>query len=310
MKRNLGLKQDLPAWLVSLILLVLTSTCVVVLLITLRVWHDIKTDNVPKNSHPDLSLPHDKISALNERGVAAMDWLADFRDIVVKTNDTEARELLEVAKHSVVAIPTETGVLIIGKKTDDTAPRIIPLLPSDKQYTLWKGFFTETAMADFVSLYGASIVLRNDAPISPLFRGIIFAHETRHLRFFQEHPYEIRSNRAYCEEERDTHEFENRLLLKIGGEPYKQLLLKEINHLSAKQSAEGVSFPLKAAYNYELDKIFGPALSDSERATREAALLIDTVFRFIDAHFNGDKKEPKTEFLCQIYISQGILQKE
>lgn len=316
--KNLGSKQDVPAWLVSLVLLGLSTVCVVVLLVTLQVWHEGKRDGVTKNPYPDLSLPRDKTAALNEHQVVARDWLAALQhEVVEKTKDSQAEEIFEMlSANNEMVLPNNTGFSFNGKDRESKPIRILPLLPSDRKYTfpLWQRFFQSDIAAAFVS-DERLVVIKEDAPTSSVFKGLILVHEGNHALKYLEHPYTERSNKVFSEEERDTHEFVARLMAMIGGAPYEQLLLSEVQRMTttAKQTTEGMQFSPSGKYHDEMDRIFGSALSDSEKYKREKLLWLDTVFHFIDAYYDGNKNEKegvKAEFLLDIYIAQGMREPE
>lgn len=305
--KNLGLKQDLPAWLVSLVLLGLSTVCVVALLVTLQVWHEGKRDGVTKNS------------PVNGHEVVAKEWLADLQhEVVEKTKDPQTEKIFNMLKEkSEVVLPNDTGFSFIGKSLYRKPIRILPLLPSDKQnnFPLWKRFLQSDIAAAFVADVSAVLVIKEDAPTSSVFKGLILVHEGNHALKYLEHPYTERSNKAFSEEERDTHEFVARLMAMIGGNPYEQLLVAEVQRMTTtvKQTTEGVQFSPSGKYHDELDSIFGSALSDSEKYKREKLLWLDTVFHFIDAYYDGNKEEKegiKAEFLLSIYIAQGMREPE
>lgn len=147
--------------------------------------------------------------------------------------------------------------------------------------------------------------------MSQTFKGILLAHEGLHVMRFLEHPYEEQSEEEYCEEERIAHEFQNRLMLALGGRAYENLLQAEANRLYAdvKKSGRRVSeaFSEKGKYHAEMDAIFGPALSDYEREFRETGLWIHANFIVIDRYVKKDAEDAKSRFLLTIYQENGIL---
>lgn len=311
MKRNLGLKQcgEIRIWAVVWLLVILWF---IGLFATPRFSHAAAAPS------PDLSLLRDKTTAANKHKVAVQEWLdALGREVVEKTKDPQAEEIFEMLKgNNEVVLPNNTGFSFNGKDIESEPIRILPLLPSDKQYTfpLWQRFFQSDIAAAFVS-DERLVVIKEDAPISSVFKGLILVHEGNHALEYLKHPYTKRSNKAFSEEERDTHEFVARLMAMIGGAPYEQLLLSEVQRMTttAKQTAEGMQFSPSGKYHSELDSIFGPALSDSEKYKREKLLWLDTVFHFIDAYYDGnkdEKEEVKAEFLLSIYIAQGMREPE
>jgi hypothetical protein len=306
MKRNLGFKQT-PEWLILLVTVTVSlfAVLIVVLLVTLQVWHEGKTDSAMNSS-------------VDRHQVVAKEWLADLQhEVVEKTKDPQAETIFKMLKEkSEAVLPNDTGFSFNGKDIESKPIRILPLLPSDKQnnFPLWKRFFQSDIAAAFVSDERV-IVIKEDAPTSSVFKGLILVHEGNHALRYLEHPYTERSNKVFSEEERDTHEFVARLMAKIGGAPYEHLLSSEVQRMTttAKQTAEGMQFSPSGKYHEDLDTVFGLALSDSEKYKREKLLWLDTVFHFIDAYYDGNKDEKegvKAEFLLSIYIAQGMREPE
>lgn len=319
--KNLGLKRGvvLPAWLISLALLSSATLLVVfVLFVMLRVWHESNTNEAVNIAVTVSPASIGKTTVVNEHKAVAKEWIAALgREVVEKTKDPQAEEIFEMLRgNNEVVLPNDTGFSFVGKDIESEPIRILPLLPSDKQYTfpLWQRFFQSDIAAAFVADEHV-VVIKEDAPISSVFKGLILVHEGNHALLYLEHPYIELSNKVFSEEERDTHEFVARLMAMIGGAPYEQLLLSEVQRMrtTAKQTTEGIQFSPSGKYHYELDSIFGPALSDSEKYKREKLLWLDTVFHFIDAYYNGNKDEKekvKADFLLSIYIAQGMREPE
>ncbi len=282
------------------------------------VWHDVMKVSSVANIVTAAPASTGKTVGLNEHEIVARNWLAALEhEVVEKTKDPQAKEIFEMLKEkSEVVLPNDTGFSFIDKHLNSKAIRVLPLLPSDKQYAfpLWQRFFQSDIAAAFVS-DERLVVIKEDAPTSSVFKGLILVHEGNHALKYLEHPYTERSNKVFSEEERDTHEFVARLLAKIGGAPYEQLLSSEVQRMTttAKQTTEGMRFSSSGKYHEELDNIFGPALSDSERYKREKLLWLDTVFHFVDKYYTGTSEEKegvKAQFLLEIYISQGMREPE
>lgn len=314
MKRNLGLKQH---GLVPVMVIVFFAIILIALLFG-RALDDMGARSAANIAVNSAQAPASMTTAFNEHKAVAKDWVdALGREVVEKTKDPQAEEIFEMLRgNNEVVLPNDTGFSFNGKDIESEPIRILPLLPSDKQYTfpLWQRFFQSDIAAAFVSDERV-IVIKEDALTSSVFKGLILVHEGNHALKYLKHPYTERSNKVFSEEERDTHEFVARLMSMIGGAPYEQLLASEVRRMTAtaKQTAEGMQFSPSGKYHDELDSIFGPALSDSEKYKREKLLWLDTVFHFIDAYYDGNKEEKegvKAEFLLGIYISQGMRESE
>lgn len=248
---------------------------------------------------------------MDKRWVMANEWLAALADVADKTKDARAHEILDMlTERGIIALPTETGLWIPNVVNDTDSIRIVILVPSDAKYELWKKYIEENSNAAFAPKHRA-LILKNIIPMSRVFSGIILAHEGNHALTFLKNPQKTWTKEEVCEEERDTHEFENRLFAKSGGAAYKRFVSLEAARLAGniKQKKGGISFPSSGKYDKALENIFGNALSDYEKGRRNEQVWIDIVFRAIDASDTGNKEKLKAGFLCAVYENNGLMPK-
>lgn len=247
-----------------------------------------------------------------KRADMASEYILALTYVVEKTKNTEVRDILNMLKtHGVPVLATMTGVWVPTYINDKDSIRIVYLLPSDKKYHMWEKYLERESTAEFDSELRA-IILKEYAPISTIFKGIILAHEGMHAMRFLSRDLDGGSNEKYCLEELYTHEFENHLLADLGGDSYRRFASTEADSIGAsiKATDSGVKFPAPKEYNRKLDEIFGPTLSETEKTQRMAQIWVASVLNFIDKYYTGDKKEMKTRFLCETYYNIGALTKE
>src|SRR6185503_5206214 len=157
-----------------------------------------------------------------------------------------------------------------------------------------------------------TIVVRDHAPTSPIWKGIILLHEGNHAGTAIFAPYNQKDPMLFSMDERDSHEFENRLLSALGGKPYELLLNREVERMKllilSKGDEIGSLFVGRTDYNSDLDKIFGPAQSQFEKDYRQTHVWLHAVFTMLDRECKqGDIEMIKAKFLHDRYEESGIL---
>lgn len=254
------------------------------------------------------------VQDLHNREIEATKQLGAFQKIAEKTTDVKTHKHADEVLHmlterGVVVVPTENGIWIPPFADDKDSIRIVVLTHAEEKYGVWKRYFEKNSGAFFDPEYRA-VVIKNTDKISSELSGFNLGHEGNHALLFLKNQ-NIRSRKEFCEEERDTYEFEFRLMASYPG--YEQYISKEAARLasSVKKTASGeILFPWSGKYHTELDGIFGPALSEYEKKGRETITWIDIVFHAIDISYTGDKEELKAEFACGVYADKGIIPKE
>lgn len=244
-------------------------------------------------------------------------FLALQEEVIDRTHDVQAQAVLETLKeHSITAMPVEDGVLFLSDVKSEKGILFIPIVDSDRKHDLWKPFLEADSVAAHFIPEQRALIVKDNVKMSAVFKGILLAHEGQHAKNFIDHPYEQQSDKEYCEEERDVHEFQDRLTLALGGNEYEALLKGEVKRLhdglqKAKQKVGHAIVP-RREYHDEMDKIFGPALSDREKSMRETWLWINANFRMIDTYGKGNvaiKENSKGLFLCSLYKKSDILKR-
>jgi hypothetical protein len=263
----------------------------------------------PKDQNDKQGLDRQMLE-MDKRWVVANEWLAALRDVAKKTKNAHARKLFDMlAERGIIVVPTETGVWIPNGVDDRDSIRMVSLVSSDEKYGFWKKNYFGVPDAASYEPVNRMIVFRAYLPISPVFQGIIFAHEADHALNHAKNGYWPQTKRAFCEQERNTHEFQYQLTA-AAGVGYKELLKTQValmhNQTTKFGKEVGTSFPDVSDNKEALSRIFGPSYSDFEREFRNTHLWVDTVFHLIDKYFKGDKERQKAAFLCVIYDKQRI----
>ncbi len=257
------------------------------------------------------------------RTKAAEAWKAAARLVAAKTGDPQAKLLTEFfCNNSRLAEPNPKGVRLIAKSTAEKHASVIaitptfflaPLLKGDEKVgPKWRAWATNPS---FFASYnpGMMALILRATPTTKIWKGIDAHHEANHayLDLQRDPNLPPQDAKAYSEEERDTHEMENREIAKLGGKAYERLLDREVARLKQvnehHHQAIGDAFPGRASDYPELDRIFGKPLSEDERRFRATHVWVAACFALIDRYYSGDKETCKADFLEAMYRKEGII---
>lgn len=233
------------------------------------------------------------------------EWYAEAQRITDQTGDDEAADVLNFLQiHTILAEPRADGAFVtLEESVTPTWVACLPLLSEDAQLCpAWRREMEEGFSASFRPDFRA-IMFQGHVGFSPTWRGIMFLHEGHHAMTYTRTPYNWRSARVYTERERDTHAFQNRLVGKIGGPRYQELLDTQVARLLR---AEPTTW---AQYSCEVDEIFGPPTSEREMGIRQAHWIIHAGFLAIQRTESNEYAvlNRQTDFLYTLYQQGGIL---
>lgn len=235
-------------------------------------------------------------------------------NVVEKTKDPEAAELLGFLNKNVIfAEPVDQGIRVIENSTQTTQwVAVVVLLSGDElKGDHWKHVVSEIPAAGQFLPYIRALLVDGIHPTSNFTKGIIFLHEAYHAKHWIELQYDWKDIRTFCMKEVETHEFENRITSKFGGESYQHVLEEEVkrqlNFLKAQHFQVGAGSVSRSPYDDRLDKIFGPALSKMDKDSRQTNLWIHANFVLLERYFEGDVENQKGLFLKTIYDKAKIL---
>jgi hypothetical protein len=269
-----------------------------------------------------LAAPVDQSST--ERIKAKQEWLSAAQKIFDETGDEEAKVVLShVLRNMVATAPRGQKQVVFLEKSIADAPwtGFLPLLKSDVQ----KPYVKEFARGQFFAMYQPDnnlIIVREYSLCSKTWKGLMLLHEGYHSGDYHFQPYDWKDPQTFSDREREVHNFQNRLVSKLGGVPYQRLLEKEIIRIREWQKARQIGgmalnpsgntkiqVPTRAEYHTELDRILSPALSSLEKDARETSFWLHAIFTMYDqdrgiglAAENG-----KTVFLMTGYLKTGII---
>lgn len=270
---------------------------------------------VPAEARVQEQASPEKIENLGERRKVFFSYLEAGEKIAKQTGDKEALAVIAFIKDSyVLTEPAARGLRVIEKPSSSGEQwiAVTPLIAGDESKNAeWDRIMKSLPAAGIFLPDLNALVMDGVTPFSEFTKGMITLHEGRHAQRLTTDKYDWKDARTFCYQERDTHEFQNRITAAMGGKKYQDLLDREVVRLKA--ALDGVGMPVgigmapRSPYHAELDEIFGPALSDKDRNYRESSFWIDANFRLIEKYFKGDVADQKALFLKTIYAEDGLL---
>jgi len=268
---------------------------------------------VPKSSNlPVMVAKTPSPTALAKRKELRDWWFKAAEKAASSTGDSEANRLVAFLRlNAILAEPFGDQAKTLEASKSEEWFYFVPLIEGDElSGEFWAKLLASPNVGASFNPGTGLLIVRSD-PISQDWAGIILLHEVRHVRDLITEEYNWQDNMTFCRKERDVHEFENRLIAKLGGERYQKFVDAEVqNMVGASRDAKlelGESMLTGTEYPQELDKIFGVAKSDFERAVRATHVDIDVNFRLVDRYWKGNKEEQKAVMLFKLYKSTGIL---
>ncbi|MCX6812802.1 MAG: hypothetical protein NTW79_04295 [Candidatus Berkelbacteria bacterium] len=273
----------------------------------------VKTD-VPMAADETAQIP-----ARREMKAAA---IKSIEEVATKLNDPEVNELVAFFKqNATLVLPRPEGFRVLDALNSERPFYLACLVPEDSSLneTWAQSVSGDKAVASFqpdVRL----MVLRDQKSMTSVWNAVYILHETHHARDFLLTPYDWQDTRTFCMKELAVHEFQNRIVARLGGEIYKAALNDEVVAMRKKVFDSGLKIgqglPGCPDYEARLDRIFGPAKNEYEQRARMSSLWIHGLFELIDRYDkNGDdstksqdaKEEDKALTMKTIYRQNEVL---
>lgn len=253
-----------------------------------------------------------------QRIAVKQQWIEKAKKIANQTQDPEAKAITDfVFPYILTVAPVNSrGDVKFLEAATPNKPwfQLLPLLASDK--TMLRGlpeFQTDRHSFARYDPDSKTIFVSTLEPYSDFWKGLMLLHEADHAGASTYQPYDWHNPQIFSEKERDVHEFQNRLSVKIGGFAYDQLLRKEKtrirNLLQQRGLKPGMAQAGMADYYPELDKIFTPAQSRFEQLARQTSFWIHANFELLDETYGKgpEAERRKALFLYTGYKKEGIL---
>lgn len=257
----------------------------------------------------DPELPLAERQKLGDRLFAAAQMVVD------KTHDPEAIKVLAFLKENAflaepfgVPDPNDQPVRIADGVRSQFFFTLVPLVASDaKLGGAWtasiKRHKREQTFGAFQPDNRMMIVLM-DKEVSQMMIGVTLLHEGYHAMNYLPAPHDWQDHKTYSRDERDTHEFQNRLMGKLGGQRYVNFVAREAEASLARIKSErkfGQSVPGIKDYP-EVYKIFGQPKSETDKDLLNTSVWVDIVFHTIDLYADQTTgQNEKARFMYSVY---------
>lgn len=257
----------------------------------------------------DPELPLAERQKLGDRLFAAAQIVVD------KTHDPEAIKVLAFLKENAflaepfgVPDPNDQPVRISDRERTKFFFTLVPLVASDaklggawttsierlKKERTFAAFQPDTRM----------MLIPMDQEVGRMMIGVSFLHEGYHAMDYLPAPYNWQDHKTYSRKERDTHQFQNRLMAKLGGQRYVNFVAKEAEASLARIKSEGKlgqSVPAIKEYP-EAYRIFGQPKSDMDKDLLNTSVWVDIVFHTIDLYADeATGQNEKARFMYSVY---------
>jgi len=242
-------------------------------------------------------------------------WFKDAREVAEKTKNEEAKSIASfMEENSALAEPDLQGSRFLETANGSLWFILVPIVVGDNSKgPMWQAYYSKMGSGGVANFQPdvRAIVIKSHIKMTPTWRGIVLLHEGRHAKEFITRQYDWQDPETYCNEERDTHDLQNLLVMGIGGEKYKTFVNTLAEEMEAELKEKGFSpgeASVSRSKNYpELDEIFSPSLSTLERDFRETSVWIHANFLMLEKKFKNKADEKKSLFLKTRYASKGIL---
>lgn len=266
-------------------------------------------------SPDDDMLGRDELVLERDRFILRDTWFRETRDVAEKSGDGEAMEIVSfIEKNSTLSEPVPEGSRLLEAGNEATWFSYIPIVVGDDSLgPVWKKYYSPMESGGVAHFQPdvRGMVIKSHIKVTPLWHGIILLHEGRHAREFITRNYNWRDTETFCKEERDTHDFQNRVTLKMGGDRYRDLVSSLATNIESKLKekgyAPGQAILSRSSHIPELEEIFTPALSTLEKEFRETSVWIHANFVLLERTFGENAPEKKALHMKTIYLKSGIL---
>lgn len=181
----------------------------------------------------------------------------------------------------------ESSMKIIEEpKVKDDSWFILTIVPDhEREKDPWKSAFGPK-LAALYSSESRAMILAEDNKNSPIFAGILLGHEAAHA-------YRDLVEKKHIDyEEVEIYSWGTEILKKIGGHSYRKVLDQAKRTLEKEVDVkdEMIALPFwQPSYDPRLEKIFGPAQSETENKLRMEYVTITAMYELIEEKKLGDE---------------------
>lgn len=256
------------------------------------------------------------------------EWVRAANQIYDKTQDAEAKMVLDhVISNLVTVAPVNQGptAQMSIKILENSNPQIaftyfLPLMPADNSIPQTREMISDQHVFASYQPDQRAIVVRETEACSEVLKGLMLLHEAHHAGDLLYEPYDWTDHQIFSAKERDVHNFQNRLTLKLGGESYRKALDREVVRIRGELKKSGLNgfqrqpgattnltIPTRTPYDHELDRALTPARSPLEEDARGTLFWIHAIFTVYEQDRDPEDAEVgKAAFMLSVYESSGL----
>jgi len=246
---------------------------------------------------------------IERRTQAAQEWVNGIYEVVEKTKDTEAQRLLNgVLGGIAVGLPDPEQYLVPVQGPEQPTIFIVPLFTSDtdaSEVTKMMMNPNSSLAAYYTENKPGRIYFNSEVEMSPLLRGLLMLHEAKHAEIFESNQFSKRHELDHWLEEVATFEFEFKLLQKLCGKSYEELIDESVARFIEEygdKDGQGGTLPRPGSIDIAaVDEVFGPSRSERERTLRKSLVWMDMVFQIFEQADPDTAQMNKAKFVRQIY---------
>ncbi|MFA6459194.1 MAG: hypothetical protein WCV79_02225 [Candidatus Paceibacterota bacterium] len=239
----------------------------------------------------------------NQRITVKKEWVQAANSIAERTKHFHARQLCQFLNGSAAAAPHANGCRVLERK-ESTGVFIIPVMSdSDNRCSNWDRLISSDKSVAYYLEDLHSIVVREHAPCTPIWRGLILLHEASHA--FQKMTQPSLMHDKAIEEQR-VYAFENRLIEMLFGSKYSHILRNAVNTIDKNrfrsESKIVAEFGWLLPFIEDLDELYGPALSQAETRARHACFVTHVYFTLFEEIFGDQQAMLKRVFTQKVLV--------
>lgn len=251
----------------------------------------VQPSTTPKKKPSQINKPTPDVSKeLAVYGPMKQKWMNELSKL--GKIDVHAQAIHDFLKeNAILGAPVAQGLKFIEQGKTPTWVGLTFVTEDDTKNPTWEHYSTKNLVSSAHYLPDKrTIIMKNDAPVSDSWKGILLAHEGLHAKEMVTAPYDWEDPETFDEHEVGAHTFQNSLMTKIGGDRYQKALEEEIKRSREviKKTGPGAFekyFPARQEYSPAFDEVFGPCESQFERDTRGTQIWIHALFKMIDQDF-------------------------
>lgn len=252
---------------------------------------------------------------MDERRFLFKEYLKDARNLVKDLEVDTICDFLEREAVLIAPVFLNGEFKFIAEDSTRSENYIFVMFVFKEELSLSEQFTKPVTWNHIGVLYNPNtrvLVIKTSYDISKNWKALSFLHEGRHAYESVFTPYDWKDKKQFCLHERTTHEFENRLLAKIGGAPYELIMRKEIKELEHRIDSAKIDWRqsfLSLSVISDLDKIFGKPKSEFEDDMRYKHFWVDKYFRFFDqkCKTKTEAGQLKDDFFGAVYINSEAI---